>query len=112
MPPIYEAAWERHLFLSRKKIPYVVLGGIAVQKWGQPRLTKDVDLTISVPIEKTEQFIDVITQHFKARVADLQEFARQTSQGLADFCQQRPHCRHLAGASWIRGFAHAAGAAF
>jgi hypothetical protein len=78
MLPIYEAAWEMHLFLSRKKIPYVVIGGLAVQKWGQPRLTRDLDLTISVPIEKTEQFIETITQHFKARVSDLREFARQT----------------------------------
>jgi hypothetical protein len=51
MLPIYEAAWEMHIYLSRRKIPYVLIGGLAVQKWGQPRLTKDVDLTISVPVE-------------------------------------------------------------
>ena len=67
-----------HRYLTRKKIPYVFIGGIAVQKWGQPRFTKDVDLTISVPVEETEKFIERITQNFKGRIADLQEFARQT----------------------------------
>jgi hypothetical protein len=60
MLPIYEAAWEMHQYLTRKRIPYVIIGGIAVQKWGRPRLTKDVDLTIAVPIEETEKFIDHI----------------------------------------------------
>jgi hypothetical protein len=75
---VFEAAWEVHSYLTRKKIPYVFIGGLAVQKWGLPRFTKDVDLTISVPIEETEKFIARITQNFKGRVADLQEFARQT----------------------------------
>jgi hypothetical protein len=35
-------------------------------------------LTISVPVEETEKFIARITRNFKGRVADLQEFARQT----------------------------------
>ncbi len=78
MLPIYEAAWEMHQYLTRKRIPYVVIGGIAVQKWGRPRLTKDVDLTIAVPIEETEKFIDHIEKKFKSRVPNLKEFARQT----------------------------------
>ncbi len=78
MLPIYEAAWEMHVFLTRKKIPYALIGGVAVQKWGQPRLTQDVDLTISVPVEKTDGFVDEIEQHFKARVSELREFVRRT----------------------------------
>src|SRR5574341_456390 len=77
MLPIYEAAWEMHQYLNRKRIPYVLIGGIAVQKWGRPRLTKDVDLTIAVPVEETEKVIDHIEKSFKGRVANLKEFARQ-----------------------------------
>jgi hypothetical protein len=78
MLPIYEAAWEMHQYLTRKRIPYVIIGGIAVQKWGRPRLTKDVDLTIAVPIEETEKIIDHIERKFKSRVPNLKEFVRQT----------------------------------
>lgn len=78
MTRIFEAAWELHVYLTRKKIPYVFIGGLAVQKWGLPRFTKDVDLTISVPVEETEKFIAQITKNFKGRVADLQKFAGQT----------------------------------
>ena len=78
MTRVFEAAWEMHSYLTRKRIPYVFIGGIAVQKWGLPRFTKDVDLTVSVPVEETEKFIVRIARSFRGRVADLQKFARQT----------------------------------
>jgi hypothetical protein len=78
MIPIFEAAWEMHIYLAQKKIPYVIIGGVAVQKWGEPRATKDVDLTISIPIEKTEKFVVNISQRFKGRTSELNEFARRT----------------------------------
>ena len=34
--------------LDRLKIPYVVIGGIAVSHWAEPRYTTDVDLTILI----------------------------------------------------------------
>ncbi len=46
MIPIYEAAWQVHRFLTLNKIPYAIIGGFAVQHWGVPRVTVDVDLTI------------------------------------------------------------------
>jgi hypothetical protein len=78
MIPIFEAAWEIHTFLTRRKILYVIIGGVAVQKWGEPRVTNDVDLTISIPTEQTEKFINQLAKHFKGRVSDLQAFARRT----------------------------------
>ncbi|MGH7495995.1 MAG: hypothetical protein ACREOO_26885 [bacterium] len=67
-----------HIYLAQKKIPYAIIGGVAVQKWGEPRATKDVDLTISIPIEKTEKFIANISRSFKGRASDLHAFARRT----------------------------------
>lgn len=49
----YEAAKEIHEFLSGGNISYVIIGGIAVQRWGDPRLTKYVDVTLIIPIETT-----------------------------------------------------------
>ena len=41
-----KAAWEAHEFFIKEGIPYAIIGGIAVQHWGEPRFTRDVDFTI------------------------------------------------------------------
>lgn len=33
--------------LSEQKIKYIILGGLAVSIYGEPRLTSDIDLTLS-----------------------------------------------------------------
>lgn len=34
--------------LDRHKIPYMVIGGQAVLVYGEPRLTRDIDVTVGV----------------------------------------------------------------
>jgi hypothetical protein len=72
-----EAAWEFHEFLTAQGIPYVIIGGLAVQYWGQPRLTVDVDLTVLIPPEDIAGFARMITSHFDSRVPNPVSFARQ-----------------------------------
>lgn len=72
-----EAAWEFHEFLTAHEIPYVIIGGLAVQYWGQPRLTVDVDLTVLIPPEDIADFVQMIVKHFDSRVPDPVGFARQ-----------------------------------
>jgi len=62
-----EAAWEMHTFFSELEIPYVIIGGMAVQHWGEPRFTQDVDMTISVPLNETEDVVRIITARFSSR---------------------------------------------
>jgi hypothetical protein len=31
----FETAWRLHLFLTARRIPYALIGGLAVQRWGQ-----------------------------------------------------------------------------
>jgi len=52
----WEAAWELHQFLTGRGIPYAIIGGIAVQFWGEPRLTRDVDLTIAAPLDEPDRW--------------------------------------------------------
>jgi hypothetical protein len=54
------------------------MGGLAVQYWGEPRLTRDVDVTAAVPLDGTEDFVRLIMSHFVSRVEDAVSFARQT----------------------------------
>ena len=66
----FETAWQLHIFLTSRRIPYAIIGGIAVQRWGQPRLTRDVDLTILLPrgaeeatLRETGRFERIWAQH-------------------------------------------------
>jgi len=40
--------------LSKANIPYMVIGGQPVLLYGEPRLTKDIDLTLGVGLEAYE----------------------------------------------------------
>lgn len=68
---------EIHRFFSDNNIPYVVIGGIAVQYWGEPRLTQDIDVTVLMPVNDTEKFIKLVVKQFKSRVTDPIGFAKR-----------------------------------
>jgi predicted nucleotidyltransferase len=75
----FEAAWEVHQFLNKHRIPYVIIGGIAIQKWGDPRFTKDVDMTIATSLtESTASLVRLITTRFPSRITDAQAFVRRS----------------------------------
>jgi hypothetical protein len=38
--------------LSRRRIPYMIIGGQAVLLYGEPRLTKGIDITLGVGVEE------------------------------------------------------------
>ncbi len=71
------AALEAHQFFSERGTPYVIIGGMAVQYWGEPRFTQDVDLTVSAPMDGLAGFIQAILDRFEPRIEDALEFARR-----------------------------------
>lgn len=74
-----DAAWEIGDFLKHHDISCVVIGGLAVQIWGDARLTIDADVTISSSLEEgTAPLVKLITKHFHSRVTDPFEFAFKT----------------------------------
>jgi hypothetical protein len=77
MNPQLEAAWQLHCFFTERQIPYFVIGGIAVQFWGEPRLTRDVDITIVVEPGEERGVAEDLLQHFPARIENALDFALQ-----------------------------------
>lgn len=71
------AAWQIHQFLSHLQIPYTIIGGMAVGHWGDPRFTRDVDLTIVLPLEDPQPLIQKIIAQFPPRINDALTFALQ-----------------------------------
>lgn len=45
--------------LSESKIPYMIIGGQAVLLYGVPRLTKDIDITLGVSIDRLADVVKV-----------------------------------------------------
>jgi hypothetical protein len=56
---------------------FAFIGGLAVLRWGEPRLTRDVDLTIFTGFENEDVYVREILVHFKSRRRDMVEFARR-----------------------------------
>ncbi len=75
MNPIFAAALEIQDFCRRKKWRFCFIGAIAVQRWGEPRLTQDVDLTILTGFGSEEPYVDQLLESFESRIADGKAFA-------------------------------------
>ncbi len=64
--------------LEQRRVPYMVIGGIANIMWGIPRTTLDVDLTIWVAEDQLEDVIQELGGRFAPRVADPIAFVKET----------------------------------
>ena len=53
------------------------IGGLAVQHWGEPRFTRDVDLTLLTGFGKEEDYIDPLLETFAPRMEGCRDFALQ-----------------------------------
>ena len=70
-------AWELHVFLIQRDVPYVIIGGLAVRQWGEPRFTQDVDVTAMFPLDDPVPLLRELAAHFSSRVPDAVDFARR-----------------------------------
>jgi hypothetical protein len=61
----------------KHKFPFAFIGGVALQRWGEPRVTIDVDITLFTGFGKEEKFIETLLAMFPARAAGAAEFALQ-----------------------------------
>jgi len=65
-------------WLTQHAIGHMVIGGFAVTVWGEPRFTRDLDVTISVPPDKFAQTVDLISSRFTSLSQDPLKFATET----------------------------------
>jgi hypothetical protein len=72
---LFEVARTVQAFLDARGWRSCVIGGIAVQRWGEPRLTRDVDVTLLTGLGGEELYVDEILKHFASRIPEAREFA-------------------------------------
>jgi len=71
----FKAAQEVHQFFIKEGISYAIIGGIALQRWGEPRFTRDVDITILVNLSNEKEILKKILSVFSPRISNALEFA-------------------------------------
>jgi hypothetical protein len=54
---------------------FCFIGGLALQRWGEPRETVDVDLTLLTGFGGEEPYVRKLLERFQGRVDDAAEFA-------------------------------------
>lgn len=73
---VLDAAQAVERFCREQSWRYCFIGGVAVQRWGQPRVTADADLTLLTGFGDEANYIDTLLKQFKARRPDARRFAQ------------------------------------
>jgi hypothetical protein len=75
MNEVFVAASEIQDFIQTKEWSFCIIGGLALARWGQPRATADVDITLLTGFGTEVPFIDDLLEKFRSRRSDAKEFA-------------------------------------
>jgi len=72
---LFQAALEVQDFFTANGWQFAFIGGLANMRWGQPRMTEDIDSTLWTSFVGEENVIDTILAAFPSRISRAKEFA-------------------------------------
>lgn len=75
MNELTELALELQDFCRQRDWKFCLIGGLVVQHWGEPRFTKDVDMTLLTGFGNEEEFVDEWLSSYEGRLEDARQFA-------------------------------------
>jgi hypothetical protein len=78
MTPLELALPEITSILDELRVPHMLIGGLAVSLWGEPRSTLDIDLSLWVEPEEFDSTIAALSLRLHALPPDPMAFARDT----------------------------------
>ena len=65
--------------LTKSNIPYMIIGGQAVLLYGEPRFTRDIDITLGVGTDESHKIKQIITNlNLTVKVKNYKRFAEKT----------------------------------
>jgi len=73
--PWIDAAIAAQALCEEREFSFAFIGGVAVQRWGEPRVTKDIDLTLFCGFGNEAPVIEAFLERFEPRVPDAAGFA-------------------------------------
>lgn len=75
MNQLLEAASEVCTFMAERDWHFCLIGGLAVQHWGEPRTTLDADFTLLTGWGEEDRYVSALLDQFQARISDAHAFA-------------------------------------
>lgn len=66
------------LTLDKNAIPYMVIGGQAVLLYGEPRLTRDIDITLGASLDRLEEVVALTRSIGLKSLVEPDSFTRKT----------------------------------
>jgi hypothetical protein len=75
MNEVLRAAADLQSFCQSQQWRFCFIGGLAVLRWGEPRETVDVDLTLLTGFGGEEQFVRTLLAYYEPRITDALNFA-------------------------------------
>lgn len=77
MNKVIQAAVQIQSVCQSQGWQFCFIGGVALQRWGEPRETVDVDLSLFVGFGQELPFSEVLLQHFEPRISNAADFAQE-----------------------------------
>lgn len=75
MNPLFQAALDIQQTMKDRKWPFCFIGGLAVIRWGEMRMTQDIDLCLLCGFGNEEKYIEELAEQYKSRIDDPLTFA-------------------------------------
>jgi hypothetical protein len=75
MTNIFAVAAQLQDFFERKQWQFCIIGGVAALHWGEPRVTRDVDVSLLTGFGGEEAFIHELLNSYRPRVENALQFA-------------------------------------
>jgi hypothetical protein len=82
MVELLRAAAQVESSLRALKLPFCFIGGVAVQRWAEPRATRDLDLSLLCGFGGEEAAIDGLLELLVPRIAHARRFALENRVAL------------------------------
>lgn len=79
---LWDSSVQLQRYLDDEKYDFCFIGGIAHQRWGEPRVTEHLDLTLMTEFGREKPVIESILKRFQARIPDPVQFALQSRVSL------------------------------
>lgn len=77
MKTLFMAAKEIQEFFVKQDWKFCFIGGVALQRWGQPRLTRDIDITLFCEFGGEANIIETLLKRYESRISEPEQFALQ-----------------------------------
>ena len=74
---LWESALKMQRYLLSTKYRFCFIGGIAFQRWGEPRVTDDLDITLLADFGQERPVVEKFLARYQARIAAPVSFALQ-----------------------------------